>query len=94
MQSFPLGTTAKFKATFIQDDALVDPDTVTADTFDSTGTGTAYVMSDPELSKLQDGVYQLEVVLDQIGFFDVRFEGAGTYNGVQELRVLVRESNF
>lgn len=94
MKAFTKGTTARFKATFIQDGVLVDPVTVTASTYDGSGTQTDYVMSDPELSKLQDGVYQLEVTLDQDGFFDVRFVGSGTYDGAQETRVLVQVSNF
>lgn len=95
MQGFPKDATVKFTATFLQGGALVDPTTVTADTFDGSATSVNYTISDPELTKLSTGIYELEVPLDIAGLFTVRFTGAGGgYDGVQELRVLVEDSDF
>lgn len=87
------GQGARFTATYRVGGTPTDG-TPTAYVTAPDGTRTAH--AEPEVSHAGDGVYSLDVALDQAGEWGVRWEfaGPGDYVGASELGVLVEPSDF
>lgn len=97
MNTFVVGNTIRFSATFAVDGTVIDPSSVTAKVKQpgSPGTETSYVYGDdPEIEQDSTGRYHIDVDISLAGDWVVRWVAEGSAKGARELTVRARRSAF
>lgn len=90
---YALGDTVTFAANFQVADADHDPTTVKFTIRNPTGIETTYVYgTDPELTKISVGDYEIELTLNISRSWHYEWEAEGVNKGLIEQRVIVRRS--
>jgi hypothetical protein len=79
------GQRVRCLVTFTVDDVATDPTTVTFKAKDPSGNVTTYVHgTDAQLVKDATGVFHADVITDEEGEWNFRFEGTGVCTAVEE----------
>jgi hypothetical protein len=89
MNTYDEGQTVRLEADFTSGGAPVDPDSVVCRVMRPNGTETS-----GEATQDATGRYSFKIVVDQDGYWAYRFEGTGTFSGVEEGEFKVRRSEF
>lgn len=94
MPQIVLGDSVESRATFTDSaDVFVDPDTTKFSVVNPAGARTDYEFGvDVELVKEDVGRYLVYILLDQAGYWRVRWEGSGTLAAAEETSITVRPS--
>lgn len=94
MSHFDLGDLMRVTATFTdENDAAVDPDTVTFSVLHDDDEAAVYVYdTDPEVVKESVGVYYVDVSLNASGYWRARVASTGDGQAAEELAVTVYSS--
>lgn len=94
-ERYDIGDVIRLHARFTSDGVDVDPDTVVFKAMDPSGQVQTWTFgTDPEVSQVGTGHYELDLPLTASGTWHYRVEGQGTHQGADEQQFTVRESVF
>ena len=94
-ERYDIGDVIRLHAHFTSNGVDVDPETVVFKAMDPVGQVQTWTYgTDPEVSKLGTGHYQLDLPLTAGGTWYYRVEGQGAYQSAVEQQFAVRESVF
>jgi hypothetical protein len=94
--SYDVGDVVRCTGTFTDADGnVVDPTAVTFKFEDPSGNETSYVYgTDPEVVRVSQGVYRVDVTIDESGIWYYRFVSTGTGAAASEEFFKIRPTRF
>ncbi len=90
MKIYRLGQRVRLSVTFRVDGVLTDPTTVTLKVMDPEGNIDTYVYGVSTVQKESLGVYYADIIPDEEGEWNYRYEGTGTCTAVEEDSFLMK----
>ena len=86
------GATVTLEARFSFDGTLTDPTTISLIVKLPDTTSYTLTYADQEIDKLSAGIYSVDIILNQVGAWNYRWEGHGAVEAVGERTINVKAS--
>ena len=91
---YDVGDSIRLKAYFKREDVLTDPTSVVLKVKDPTGATTIYDYGASEVTRETTGTYYKDIIVEDSGRWNYRFEGSGSVTATEEYYFVVERTWF